>query len=184
MLIGKLSLITVSFAAFFTSQSVFATGGAHGVDLEPKALEPATRYSGSSPIDTKNGIPFNNGTFGLPNPVYEKWAAAPIIVPGNVDLPYPYSWKSNFIRELEENIRFAETAIRNWKTVTENTKPEAQEYAQKAIASLEPQLQRLKEATRAAASASQSNWDKAQADARQALIDMRLTYSSLHHNIR
>lgn len=184
MKIGKFSLITVSFAALLTSQTVFAAGGAHLADKPAKELRPALRFSGSAPIDLQNGIPFNNGTFGLPNPEIEKWASAPMIVPGVADLPYPYHWKKHFIRGLEDNIHFAEVAIQNWKNVTDDTKPEAKEYSEKAIAALEPQLKRLKEATRAAKSASKGDWDKAQADARQALIDMRLTYSSLHHNIR
>lgn len=184
MNIGKFSLYTVLFAALLTSQKVAAAGGAHLADKPPKTLAPATRISGSTPIDMNNGIPFNNGTFGMPNPEFEKWASAPLIVPGVADLPYPYSWKRNFVRGLEENITFAETAINNWKNVTADTKPEAKEYAERAIAALEPQLQRLKEATRAAISASKNDWDNAQAEARQALIDMRLAYSSLHRNIR
>lgn len=184
MKIGKLSLGSVSFAALFISQTVFAAGGAHLADKPSRELQPALRFSGSAPIDLRNGIPFNNGTFGIPNPEIQKWASAPMIVPGVADMPYPFEWRNHFIRGLEDNIHFAESAIQNWKNVTDETKPEAKEHSEKAIAALEPQLQRLRDATRAAKSASKSDWDKVQADARQALIDMRLTYSSLHHNIR
>lgn len=164
----------------FGSHLAFAAGGMHFDEKKP--LEPATTYSGSAPIDLKNGILFNNGTFGLRNPNYEKWADAPVLFPGIDDLPYPYKWKSHFVRGLLENTQFVEAAISDWKATSAIKKPEVKEYSDKAIAAMEPQLVKLKEAIRMASSASASDWEKAQLNARNALIEVRATYTSLHRN--
>ena len=174
-----------SFAIFATliSTQALAAGGGHGHGEKPK-LKPAERYSGRAPIDLSHGLLFNNGTYGASNPAYEKWADSPLVVPGVSDLPYPYSWKSDFIGGLEESVIFVESAIANWKSVTPITKPEAKEYGEKSAAAMEPLLGRMRDAIRTASSASKSDWDKAQAAARGALIEMRATYASLHRNTR
>jgi len=147
-------------------------------------LEPATRYSGRTPIDLTNGIPFNNGTYGRPNANYEKWATAPTLVPGVSDLVYPYADRGDFIAGCEESSQFVENAIANWRLPpTSITKPEVLEYRTSAIAAMQPALDKFNDTLRALKSAGKSDWEKNQSDARRALVDLRSTYSSLHKNV-
>jgi hypothetical protein len=71
----------------------------------------------------------------------------------------------------------------NWSHVTEISKPEGQEHAKNAIASLTPVLDRLKDATKKADSSDSGHWEVAQADLRRALIDWRSAYTQLHKNV-
>lgn len=149
-----------------------------GIDLKP-----AAHYHGRTPADLKNGIPFNSGTYGKPNKNYEKWAETPVVVPGMSELNYPYGNKSDFIAACVESADFVENAIRNWKSVSPNKKPEVKEYAEKSIQIMQPLLDRMKSAINASSSSGKGDWEKNQADARRALIEMRGTYSSLHKNV-
>lgn len=179
MTTARTFLFSVILSAVVSPQLSSAANVSFG---EKKPLQPASQYSGSAPIDLSNGLLFNNGTFGARNPNIEKWAEAPILFPGMNDLPYPFKWKGNFVKGLEESAQFVEAALSNWKASSAIKKPEAKEYSDKAIAAMEPQLAKLKEAIRTAASASEKNWDTAQSQARNALIEVRATYTSLHHN--
>lgn len=153
--------------------------------LAPAKLEPATRYSGRTPIDLNNGIPFNNGTFGMGNANYEKWASAPAVVPGVSELNYPYGDRADFIGGCEESANFVENAIFNWKLPPSAiTKPEAKAYGDLAAGTMQPLLDKFNESIRVAKSAGRGDWEKAQSDARHALGEMRATYSSLHKNVR
>lgn len=177
-------LLTGICALVGISNVALAAGHEATPRMETKKLQPATRYSGRTPVDLNNGIVFNYGTYGMQNPTYEKWAEAPVLVPGVSDLPYPYTSKEQFVRGLEENVRFVEDAITNWKTVSSITKPEAKEYGEKSAAAMEPLLSRFKDTVRAVSSSSANDWEKNQSDARRALVEMRATYASLHKNVK
>lgn len=146
-------------------------------------LKPSTKYSGRTPIDLTNGLLFNNGTYGLPNKNYEKWAETPVVVPGLSELTYPFSEKNDFVSACEESADFVESAIYNWKQSTAITKPEAKEYGEKSAQTMQPLLERLNDAIHSCKSSNKGDWEKAQSDARRALIEMRATYSSLHRNV-
>lgn len=183
------SLLQLALTAF-TLTSLFAFSpcsvrAEEELHLPPeKPLEPATRYSGRTPVDLNNGLSFNNGTYGLPNTTYEKWAQARTLVPGVSELNYPYSDKAELVRGLEESAAFVEDAIQNWKTTSSITKPEAKEYGEKSAQTMQPLLNRFKDMIRQTAGASRGDWDKVQSDSRRALIEMRSMYSSLHNNVR
>jgi hypothetical protein len=169
--------------------AIAISGGVFAAEREftvppSKPLEPATRYSGRTPVDLSNGIPFNNGTYGRPNPNYEKWVDSPLLVPGVSDLNYPYTDKAGFVNGLKESQYFVEDAIQNWKTTSAITKPEAKAYGENAANTMQPLLNRFKDMVKQTEGAGQNDWDKAQADARHALVEMRATYSSLHKNVR
>ncbi len=149
----------------------------------PRVLQPATRYSGNTPIELNNGILFNNGGYGLPNADYEAWAKSAMIVAGLSERPYSYSQKKAFVATLEENIQWGESAIRNWKATT-NEFPDALAYAKAAVEKLQPELDKFKSATDKASGANEGAWQGAESDARRALIDFRIAYMQLHKNVQ
>lgn len=154
----------------------------HKEDVEK--LEPATRYSGRTPIDLTNGIPFDNGSYGKPNPNYEKWASSPRLTPDVSDLVYPYSDRADFIAGCETSAQFVETAIANWKVPPSSiTKPEVIEARTQWISTMQPLLDKFNDTVRTLKSAGKGDWEKAQSDARHALVEMRSTYSSLYKNV-
>jgi hypothetical protein len=176
--------LTVGLTLLLSAPGALAAGGGHVPQQEPVKLQPAKRYSGNSPIDRRNGTPFSNGTFGLPNPTYEEWAKAPTIVPGVSEKTYPFQQKKKFVAGVRESLQFIEHAIWNWEQTSPDTKPEAVEYSKASIEKMKPLLERARETLAAAKSASRSEWDQAQADSRQALIDLRVEYAGLHKNVR
>ncbi len=176
------SVCVFSFIALLTP---FASGKDHPPIPEAKKLEPATRYSGHTPIDLTNGIPFNNGSYGRQNAKYEKWSTAPTVAPGVSDLTYPYTERADFIAGCEENAKFVENAIFNWRQPpTANTNPAAKEYRDRAAAAMQPLLDRFMETLRSAKSAGKGEWEKAQSDTRHALAELRANYTNLHKNVR
>lgn len=149
---------------------------------EAQKLEPATRYSGSSPIDLKHGLPGGNGTYGLRDTNYEEWAKQNKIVPGVNDSPYAYTQKESLLQNLAEQVMWGETAIANWKNSSSN-KPEVSAYAKQAAETMSPLLEKLKDATKTASGAGAKDWSSAEQGARKALSDFRSGYRGLHHNI-
>jgi len=175
------SLCVFSLLAIF---SPLASGTDQPQTPPDKKLEPATRYSGRTPVDLSNGVPFNNGTYGRQNASYEKWATAPTVAPGVSDLSYPYSERTDFLNGCEENAKFVESAIFNWRQpATANTNPAAKEYRDQAAKTMQPLLDRFMETLRAAKSAGKGEWEKAQSDARHALAELRGNYTSMHKNV-
>lgn len=150
---------------------------------KPAVLKPATRYSGSTPIDMTNGKSWDNGTQGLPNEDYESWAKSPTIVAGLDDRTYSYSQKDSFVNTLEEQVTWGESAIRNWKATT-NEFPDALAYSKAAVEKMQPELDKLKDATKKVSGAGESGWQGAENDARHALISFRLAYMSMHRNVQ
>lgn len=169
------------FAAILSSTTTFASGDAPKV--KHQELHPAKRYSGNTPIDMTHGIPFNNGTFGLPNAEHEAWAHAPTIVPGLSEKIYPFADRKRFVEALEDRLQFFKAAIWNWQQTSEITKPEAIEYSKAAIDHLQPFVEKLADATKRAAKVGQDEWDGAQAEARKAMVDVYGLYTRLHHNV-
>jgi hypothetical protein len=146
-----------------------------------KVLEPATRYSGATAIDLSNGIPFNNGTYGLPNAAYEEISKSLTAV-GISEKPYVYERRDGFLSAYADRLAFFETALVNWSHKSEYTKPEAVDYGKEATGVITPRLEKAKQAYATANHASESNWADAQNEARHALVDLQAAYYGLHRN--
>ena len=178
VLLGSSSLILTVIATI-----AFASG-----DMPPttpaEKLQPATTYSGNTPVDLRVGLPFNNGVYGLRNLEIEKWANTGYIVANVSDMAYPYESKDGFLRELNESARFVRDAIANWSVTTELTKPEAAEYSKQAIATMQPLLDNYESAYDKAKGAGKNDWDGAQENVKRALIEMRSAYSQMHRNVK
>ena len=171
--------------ALTTLISISALASGEHVPTEHKRpLGPASRYSGSTPVDLSNGLTGSNGTYGLPNKEYEEWGTSPNIFPGMSQKDYPYSNKGKFMQSLDEQVMWATQAIANYKQTSAETKPEAVEYSKHAIETLTPALEQLKEARSKAKSAGEGEWQTAQADAKKAVINLRSAYTQMHKNVR
>ncbi len=178
------SLLLTSVVAVLTFViPVLAHSGSHGggVDTNGNPLQPATRYSGSSPIDMKNGLFFDNGTFGLPNEDYETWSKSLEAV-GISERSYPYDQRQRFIDAFADRVTFFQAALEHWGQTSSETLPEAAAYAKEASATITPKCDKLKDVLAQIRGASSSNWDAAQGDARRALADAQSTYYGIHHN--
>jgi len=149
---------------------------------ESKPLKPASRYSGSTPIDLSHGLLMSNGTYGEPNPDYVSWSTSPTIAVNISEKTYPYSEKASFCRHLTERLAFFEAAIQNWNQVSPITKPEAVEYAKNAVQTITPKLETALASLKSAKSAGQADWNQAQAGARRSLLALQATYYQLHRN--
>jgi len=173
------------FSLVMTAKS-FAGSGAGGPGAhytppkEGPKLQPAQIYSGQSPIDLSNGIFFNNGTFGAPNPEYEAYKAEPHWAVGLIDRTYGFSEKAKFAKILNERIQFHEHAVWNWGRVSERTKPEVIEYAKAISGEIQPLIDRARSALKQAESASEKGWLEAQAEAKQAYIALQAFYREKH----
>lgn len=186
-LIPFAALLAITAPAQAQEHAQEHTQQAHG-EHEPSfadapVVHPSTHYSGSSAIDLSHGLSFNNGTFGLRNPDYEKWAQGPYLAVGISDKTYPYSNKDSFVTGMADRIAFFETAMANWDQTTPDTKPEAIEYAKNAKQTIGPRLDKVKDAYKSAKSAGSGSWDNAQAEARRALADLLGAYYQLHKNV-
>lgn len=189
------NLFSILFAAtLLTSLNVLAHdehGDAEGHSaghFSPKAptapTHPSATYNGNSAIDMKNGLGFNNGTFGNPNTDYEKWGQSSTWAVSLAERPYSYDQKDRFIQTLDERITHYEHAVWNWARVTEITKPEVKEYAEKATADIKPRIERARQMWKAAKSSGKGDWEKSQDDAKRAFLELQSFYSSLHKNVR
>jgi hypothetical protein len=156
-------------------------------EFEPppeKPLQPATRSSGSVPIDLTHGLILNNGTYGMPDPEHESWAKANLITPGLSEKRYPFDRKEEFVAGCNESMIFIDAALDNWKTRTSSTWPEAVEYAKKSSDTIAPLANKLRDAIALASHSGSGDWDRNQDAARTAVIEARSTYASLHRNIK
>ncbi len=177
------------------ASTLFASGilaltlssAANALEREPKpenkVLQPATRYSGSTPIDLSNGLLFNNGTYGVRNEDYEAWAKAATLVAGLSERNYSYTQKPQFVTVMKEQVRWGDAAITNWKNTT-NEYPDAVPYAKAAVEKMLPTLNKMRSATEAADSANENAWASAESDARRALIEFRVSYMQMHKNVQ
>lgn len=160
-----------------------ASGGEHEANYpDMYSKQPATKYEGATPIDMKNGLLMNHGTYGQQNPDYQAWAAAPTVVAGMSEQSYSFRQKGEFVRTLKEQVSWGEAAIGNWKQTSEITRKEAIDYSKKAVETLSPLLENLKKATSKASGANEKEWTSAESDARKSLIDFRTAYTQMHHN--
>ena len=182
------SALAFFFAILFLlvlAPGAIASGSEHLNPVKAKPLQPAKAYHGRTPIDISNGLLFNNGTYGAPNPAYEKFAQGQkTLFPGINDSPYPYALRESFVSGLMEAAQFVDDAIFNWRMVSPITKPEAKEYGERAAATMEPVLSQFREIIAQAKVSSQTDWDKVQADARNSLGRVRAAYSELHKNVK
>lgn len=170
-----------TFAVLSLTVSAFASE--YEPQPPPTSTQPATRYSGGTPIDLSNGILFNNGTYGMRNDDYESWARAATVVAGLSERPYSYTQKPQFVTIMKEQVQWGEAAIANWKNTT-NEFPDALAYSKAAVEKMSPLLDKMKSATDSASSASASGWTSAENDARRALIDFRISYMQMHKNVQ
>ncbi len=144
---------------------------------------PSNDYSGSSPINHDNGGFFNNGTFGAPNPDYEKWASSPTWAVSLAERPYPFEEKDRFVKSLSERISHFEHAIWNYEQVTEVSTPAGVAHAKQASADLAPRIEKAREAWKTAKSSGRDDWDKTQASAKRAFLELQSYYYGMHKNV-
>ena len=173
---------TIAGTTFVALSLAVAHNGPHGggVDANGNPLQPSAHYSGSSPIDLKNGLFFNNGTFGLPNEDYETWSKSLEAV-GISERNYPYDQRQRFIDAYSDRVTFFRVAIENLGQTTSEY-PDALIYAKEATTTITPKFDKLKDMLSQLKSASGSNWEAVQGEARRALADAQTTYYGLHHN--
>jgi hypothetical protein len=179
------SIATFSLALTLFVAPVMSHANEKEPKMEPARLGPSKRYSGATPIDLDNGAPFNNGTFGLPNAEYEAWSQPPFTAVGLNAKTYPYADKAHFVSVIEDRLDFYEAALTNWgHTRATDAKPEVVEYAKQATQAIQPKLEAARKALGSAKSAGSNDWTKAEADARQAYVELQGTYATLHMNVR
>jgi hypothetical protein len=176
-----LKFVLLILGLVFVAPSAFSTE--REPEDRPPVLQPATKYSGNTPIELKNGLLFNNGTYGKPNPDYEAWAKSAMIVAGISERPYTYAQKKGFITTLNENVIWGESSIRNWKATTSEF-PDALAYSKAAVEKMQPELDKFKSAVDKASGAGESDWANTESGARRALIDFRIAYMQLHKNVQ
>ena len=175
--------VVLVFVALFSASIALASGGGGAAFEQRTDLQPATRFSGGTPIDLSHGLLFNNGTYGARNPDVDAWTTTPLIVPGVSERTYTFEQKAHFVSGLQESADFVATAIWNWQQTSSITKPEAAEFSKEAAAKMQPLLDKFKGVISSTRSAGKGDWEKAQIDARRALIDLRVTYAQLHNNV-
>ena len=173
---------TMACTTLVALSSSLAHNGPHGggVDTNGNPLQPSAHYSGASPIDLKNGLFFNNGTFGLPNEDYETWSKSLEAV-GISERNYPYDQRQRFIAAYSDRVTFFRVALENLGQTTSEY-PDALIYAKEATATVTPKFDKLKDMLSQLQGASASNWERVQGDARRALADAQTTYYGMHHN--
>lgn len=160
-------------------------GGHHFVP-KPKAplTAPAAHYTGSTPLDRKNGIFFNEGTYGVPNAAHEEWAKGSTWAVGLAERSYDFDQKDRFIQTLDERIHHFEIAVWNYGRVTDISKPEGKAHAEKAAAELNPRIEKARDAWSKAKSAGRGEWENTQTEAKRAFLDLQSFYYGMHKNVR
>ena len=182
--VSRISRLALGLAALTLITTAVARAEFEEPPVETKKLGPSSRYSGASAIDLSNGLPGNNGTFGLPNPDFEVWAKTGHVVPGLSEKTYPFEKREQLVKGLNEQVLWGDEMIANYRRVTpEISKPEGKAHAEEAIKTMDPLLAHLRQATSKVTSAGQADWETAQSDARKALLDFRAAYTGMHHNI-
>lgn len=160
------NLIFVSVFVFSANSLAVDVGG------ETHDLQPATRYSGSAPIDLSHGLPFNNGTFGKRNFEYEALATSEYTAPGLSASPYTYKEQDRFVANIKALFPIYEDAIANLKT-NKDERADVTAYREQQRTDLEKRLEAAKEAVDKADSADESKWNSAQENARRAFADLQ-----------
>lgn len=160
----------VFISCFMLSVGAVAAGVNQAND--PNDTKPATRYSGSTPIDLGRGLPFNNGTYGNPNVEYEAQAASGHTAPGLRTSAYTYKEQNQFVSNIKSLFPIYEDAIKNLKS-NKDERAEVKSYRDQQIADLESRLEAAKDATKKAGSANEGDWTGAQENARKAFADLQ-----------
>ena len=148
----------------------FANEAAHQAGNDDS--KPATRYSGSTPIDLSRGLPFNNGTYGNRNPEYEAKANSGYTSPGLRASPYTYQEQDQFVSKINALFPIYEDAISNLKS-NKDERAEVKAYREQQRTDLETRLEAAKDATKKAGSANENEWNGAQENARKAFTDLQ-----------
>ena len=184
ILIASMAL-TFSYKTASAHDEHDETSGHHFVPkTKSPSTAPATNFQGRTPIDRGNGIFFNSGTYGARNPEYEQWASGATWAVSLGDRSYSYEQKERFIATLDERIRHFELAVWNYGRVTDTvSKPEGKAHAEKAIADLNPRIEKAREAWSKAKSAGPSDWENEQGNAKKAFIDLQSFYYGMHNNV-
>ncbi len=196
-LIKEMALLTVIATVTFAvaQPAAMAHDGAHGEEAAnghhfvPKTRKapttPATRFSGNTPIDESNGIVMNSGTYGLPNKENEAWAESSTWAVSLAERPYSYHQKARFIKTLDERINHYEAAVWNYGRVTDSvSKPEGKAHAEKAVADLNPRIEKARSAWAKAKSSGPNQWESAQNDAKRAFVELQSFNYGMHKNVR
>lgn len=176
-------ILTLSFVLSAFAISNTAVSKEREPKPDPIVVQPATRYSGSTPIDLSHGLLFNNGTYGVRNDDYEAWARTATVVAGLSERPYSFAQKASFVNVMNEQIAWGEAAIDNWNS-TSNEFPDALAYSKAAVEKMSPALDKLKSSTHLANGAKDSDWSSSESGARRALIDFRAAYTQMHKNVQ
>ncbi len=158
----------------FLSVLVFGMNvvASEGVHKEENESKPATRYSGSTPVDLGRGLPFNNGTYGNVNAEYEAKATAGYTAPGLRASPYSYKEQNQFVANIKALFPIYEDAIANLKS-NKDERAEVKTYREQQRTDLETRLEAAKDATKKAGGANENEWNGAQENARRAFVDLQ-----------
>lgn len=156
-------------SVLFFSFNASAAGSAHKAEDD---TTPATRYSGSAPIDLGRGLPFNNGTFGNRNPEYEARANSGHTAPGIRATPYSYKEQDQFVANIKALFPIYEDAIANLKS-NKDERAEVKAYRDQQRTDLETRLEAAKDAVKKADGANENEWSGAQENARKAFADLQ-----------
>ncbi len=160
----------VFISALLLSFSASASEGVH--KAEDDDSRPATRYDGSTPIDLRRGLPFNNGTYGNRNAEYEVKATSGHTAPGLRASAYTYKEQNQFVSNIKALFPIYEEAISNLKS-NKDDRAEVKAYREQQRTDLETRLEAAKDATKKAGSANENEWNGAQENARKAFGDLQ-----------
>lgn len=147
--------------------NTFASEGVH-----EETSKPATRYSGSAPIDLGRGLPFNNGTYGVANSEYESQAQSGYTAPGIRAAPYTYKEQAQFVKNIKALFPIYEDAIANLKA-NKDERAEVKTYREQQRGDLEKRLEAAKDAIKKADGANENEWSGAQENARRAFAELQ-----------
>lgn len=175
-LIGVICAIAITVPAFASDEVLHSKAeNKH----QQESLAPAKRYDGSTPIDLSNGRLGSNGTIGQSNAEYESLKTSELSAPGVFAAPYPYEAKSKFVASVKERLRFFEEAVTNLKDNSKGTRPESEQFANRAAPQIEEKLEQAKKMLKTASSAGESEWRNAEHDAHNAFNNLKTTYESM-----
>lgn len=178
------SVLVTSLGATLVASKAFSAAGHYVPKARPATTTPSEVYSGGSPIDMTNGGFFNNGTFGQPNPTYEKWGTSPTWAVNLSELAYSYDDKAKFVKTLNERIQHFEHALWNYGQVTAVSTPAGVAHAQNMTTELTPKIDRAREAWSKAKSSGRSDWEATSGEAKKAFLDLQSFSYGLHKNVR
>ncbi len=189
LMFAAVTAVATALPAAYAHDGDHGEEAAKGHHFVPKTrsapTSPAPRFSGNTPIEESNGIVMNSGTFGLPNKDIEDWAASSTWAVSLAERPYSYTQKARFIKTLDERINHYEVAVWNYGRVTDSvSKPEGKAHAEKAVADLNPRIEKARDAWAKAKSSGPGVWESAQNEAKRAFVELQSYNYGMHKNVR